>query len=80
MNKSIECKLSASIGKKALIMIEYYPFSLVGILENVENEEIWINAKFGVSAPLKDNVFQIRIDAISALFAETEQNKIPDTW
>lgn len=80
MNKSIENKLSASIDKKVLVMTEYYPFFLVGILEKVENEEIWVNAKFGVSAPLKNNVFQIRIDAISALFAENEKNKIPDTW
>lgn len=80
MKKSIENKLSASIDKKVLVMTEYYPFFLVGTLEKVENEEIWVNAKFGVSAPLKNNVFQIRIDAISALFAETEKNKIPDTW
>lgn len=80
MNKSIENKLSASIDEKILVMTEYYPFFLVGTLEKVENEEIWVNAKFGVSAPLKNNVFQIRIDAISALFAETEHNKIPDTW
>lgn len=80
MNISIENKLSTSIDKKVLVMTEYYPFFLVGILKKVENEEIWIKAKFGVSAPLKNNVFRIRIDAISALFAETEQNKIPDTW
>jgi ferredoxin-fold anticodon binding domain-containing protein len=80
MNKSIEKKLSTSIGKKVLVMTEYYPFFLVGTLQKVENEEIWVKAKFGVSAPLKNKVFQIRIDAISATFAETEQNKIPDTW
>lgn len=76
----IERELSESIGKKVLVMTEYYPFFLVGTLEEVRNEEIWVNAEFGVCAPLKDNVFQIRIDAISALFAENEKNEMPDVW
>jgi len=80
MNRSIETVLSSSIGDKILVMTEYYPFFLVGKLKKVENEEIWVKAEFGVSAALKDNVFQIRIDAISALFAENEKNKMPDVW
>lgn len=80
MKRTFETELSTSIGKKVLVMTEYYPFFLVGTLEEVRNEEIWVNAEFGVSAPLKDNVFQIRIDAISALFAENEKNKMPDVW
>ena len=80
MNRSIETTLSSSVGKKILVMTEYYPFFLVGELKKVVNEEIWVEAQFGVSAPLKDNVFQIRIDAISALFAENEINKMPNVW
>ena len=78
--KNFETELSRSIGKKVLVMTEYYPFFLEGTLEKVHNEEIWVNAEFGVSAPLKNHVFQIRIDAISALFAENEKYKMPDIW
>lgn len=80
MNRKIETELSQSLGRKVLVMTEYYPYFLVGTLEKVRSEEIWVNTKFGVSAPLKDKVFQIRIDAISAVFAENDKDKIPDVW
>lgn len=80
MRRTFETELTTSIGKKILVMTEYYPFFLVGNLEEVKNEEIWVKAEFGVCAPLKDHVFQIRIDAISALFAENNKNKMPEVW
>ena len=80
MNRSINATLSESVGKKILVMTQYYPFFLVGELKSVGNEEIWVEAEFGVSAALKSNVFQIRIDAISAMFAENETIKMPNVW
>ncbi len=76
----MQTELSNNIGKKVLVMTEYYPFFFVGILEKAENEEIWVCVKFGVSAALKNKVFQVRLDAISALFVEDDENEIPDTW
>lgn len=80
MSQKLEAVLSNSIDKKVLVMTEYYPFFLVGILKDVIDGEAWVEARFGVSAPLKKQVFQIRLDAISAIYAETSDCEIPDVW
>ena len=64
--------------KKILIITEFYPFFLVGNIENVTTDYIWVKAQFGVPLPLRNKVFSIRRDSISAFFIENEFQKIPE--
>ena len=66
--------------KKMLVMTEAYPYFLVGTIVGVTRDCVSIRAEFGVPLPLKDQVFNIKMDAISAFFIETENQKIPTVW
>ncbi len=65
---------------KILVMTEAYPFFLVGILVSSDKDYINVRAEFGIPLPLKDRVFHIRKDAISAFFIENDECKIPTVW
>ena len=66
--------------RKILVMTESYPFFLVGILVSSDKEYINVKAEFGIPLPLRDRVFHIRKDAISAFFIENDECKIPTVW
>lgn len=63
--------------EKILVITEFYPFFLVGEIENFNKDYIWVKAEFGVPLPLKGEVFHIKRDAISAFFVENDHQKIP---
>ena len=65
---------------KILVMTEAYPFFLVGILVSSDKDYINVKAEFGIPLPLRDRVFHIRKDAISAFFIENDEYKIPTVW
>ena len=66
--------------RKILVMTESYPFFLVGTLVSSDKNYINVEAKFGIPLPLRDRVFHIRKDAISAFFIENDECKIPTVW
>lgn len=66
--------------ERILVMTEVYPFFLVGTIQSFEHDVVSIKAEFGVPLPLKDCVFHLKKDAISALFVENVSYKIPTAW
>ncbi|BBF43675.1 hypothetical protein lbkm_2363 [Lachnospiraceae bacterium KM106-2] len=76
----LEEKLAAGIGQNILVMTEAYPFFYVGKLEYVTDGQIGVNVQFGVPVPLQNQVFNVRINAISAFYFDSELGKIPATW
>lgn len=80
MNNSLEQKLVNGIGKKILVMLESFPFFVVGTLEFVSNGQIGVNVTFGVPLPLKNRIFEIGLTKISAFYVEECPGDIPNVW
>ena len=66
--------------QRILIMTETYPFFLVGVIKSSRRDVVSVKAEFGVPLPLKDRVFHIRKDSISAFYVENDSCKIPTVW
>lgn len=66
--------------ERILIMTECYPFFMVGKIVEQQNDTISVKAEFGVPLPLKDRVFHIQKDSISAYYVEHDSCKIPTIW
>ena len=70
-------KLLVGVGNKILVMTEAFPFFVVGTLEEAEATQIYVRSEFGVPAPLKNQVFCIQLEHISAFFVEEVPGQIP---
>nr|WP_302598834.1 hypothetical protein [uncultured Cellulosilyticum sp.] len=77
MRSSLLNKLSAGIGNKILVMTEAFPFFVVGTLQDADPSQIYVLSEFGVPAPLKNRVFTIQLDQISAFFVEEVPGQMP---
>ncbi len=66
--------------QRILVMTESYPFFLVGVIKSSHKDMVSVKAEFGVPLPLKDCVFHIRKDSISAFYVENDSCKIPTVW
>lgn len=67
-----------NIDKKALVMIGQYPFLIVGNIEEVVSDYVFIKAEFTNIASLDGFLYRIHIDDIEVYFIETPAFKIPD--
>lgn len=77
MNITLVKKLRKGLNKRVLVMIEAFPFFIVGTLVDVASNQIDILAEFGVPLPLKNNVFHINIESIVAVYVEEQDGEIP---
>lgn len=77
MEGSLLNKLIAGEGNKILVMTEAFPFFVVGTIEEVDATQINVRVEFGVPAPLKNQVFNIQLEHISAFFVEEVPGQIP---
>lgn len=65
-------------GKKALVMIGQYPFLVIGNIEDIISDYVFIKAGFTNIAALDGFLYRIHIDDIEVYFIETENHKIPE--
>ena len=70
-------KLSQGIGRRALVMIEVFPFFIVGTLDDVQGDHINIIAEFGVPLQFQGKDFNLNIANIAALYVEENEGEIP---
>lgn len=71
-------KLELGLGRKALVMIEVFPFFIVGTLDDVQGDHINIIAEFGVPGEFEGKDFNLNIANIAALYVEEFDGEIPD--
>lgn len=70
-------KLQQGCEKRTLVMLDTYPFFVIGTLCNVSEHYVEIDVKFGVPSELIHLPFRIMIDDIVAIYAETYEGEIP---
>ena len=68
------------LDRRILIMTECYPFFMVGKIVEEQEDTVCVKSEFGVPLPLKDRVFHIKKDSISAYYVENDSCKIPTVW
>lgn len=76
-DKQLFERLSQGIGKRALAMMEVFPFFIVGELVDVEEDHLDIVAESGVALELVGHKFDISLDSISAIYVEEFDGQIP---
>ncbi|OCL27323.1 hypothetical protein U472_07635 [Orenia metallireducens] len=70
-------RLEESLGKKTIVILETFPFFMVGTLQQAADDHIIVKPNFGVPVELRDIPFTIVLENIVAIFPEDEQNQIP---
>jgi hypothetical protein len=70
-------KLKGGLGKRTIVILDVYPFFIVGTLCRVMQHYIEVEAEFGVLAELMDLPFRIRTDNIVGIYSETVKGEIP---
>ena len=70
-------KLSIGLGNRVLVMIETFPFFIVGILDDVQGDHINIIAESGVPLQFRGKDFNLNIANIAALYVEETEGEIP---
>ncbi|MCM3782132.1 hypothetical protein M3231_04050 [Neobacillus mesonae] len=71
-------ELSQAVGNRILILIEPYPFFLVGELVEVRGDTIFVLVELS-NIPEFDNInVRVHIDDIQVYFVETPDNPIPE--
>lgn len=72
--------LSQGIGQNIIVILETYPFFVVGTFEYENNDQIGVMVQFGVPVPLNGNLFHIRKDSIAAFYADSNLGNVPTVW
>lgn len=70
-------RLSRGLGKRVLVMIQNFPFFIVGRLVDVQGDHINIIAEFGVPLEFQGKDFNLNIANIAALYVEAVEGEIP---
>lgn len=70
-------KLQHGCGKRTIVMLDTYPFFVIGTLCNVSYHYVEINVEFGVPTELICLPLRIMIDDIVAIYPETHEGEIP---
>jgi hypothetical protein len=70
-------QLRNNIGKRILIMTEPYPFFIVGVLEKIESDFVFIKIETNNVAELDGHVIRTHIEHIQTFFIESKEIPIP---
>lgn len=65
------------IGRRTIIMIAQYPFLIIGEIENVVSDYVFVKAEFTNVSELDGHLFRVHTDDIEVFFIETLQHPIP---
>lgn len=70
-------KLKLGCGMRTIVMLDTYPFFVVGTLNSVSEQYIEVNVEFGVPVELLHLPLRIKLDNIVAVYSETLEGEIP---
>ena len=65
-------------GKKALMLIEPYPFLIIGIIKKVMSDYVFVDTEVTNVAELDDELFRVHVDEIKVFYIEKDGKPIPD--
>lgn len=75
--KNIQKQFLDGIGKKALVLLEAFPFFFTGKVKAAGKDFAVIVTEFGLPIQLLNKPFIVNFDTINAFFVEDGENQIP---
>lgn len=74
---AVEQTFRESICKRVLILTEEFPFLVIGKIQKVEGDYVFVDVETTHIDPLENRVFRIHLDRVEVFYIEKKGQEIP---